>query len=139
VQRSTVANDIVTILVIKPEELLVYGARNVGYVMYQSLGLRAPTLIDNELKRLGDQFHSISIEVSDLADYAGDRILVIVFPDAKGSTAHTEAIFQSPYWSQLPAVQQKKVHLLDLDDWVPYNPASIRLQLGRAVALFGGK
>ncbi|AIQ34482.1 AraC family transcriptional regulator [Paenibacillus sp. FSL R5-0345] len=139
VQHSTVAKAIVTILVIKPEELLVYGARNVGYVMYQSLGLRAPTLIDNEIKRLGDRFHSISIEVSDLADYAGNRILVIVFPDAKGSTAHTEAIFQSPYWSQLPAVQQKKVQLLDLDDWVPYNPASIRLQLGRAVALFGGK
>jgi AraC-like DNA-binding protein len=139
VQRSAVANEIVTLLVIKPDELLVYGARNVGYVMYQSLGLRAPTLIENEIKRLGDQFHSISIEVSDLVDYAGDRILVIVFPDAKGSTAHTEAIFQSPYWSQLLAVQQKKVQLLELDDWVPYNPASIRLQLGRAVALFGGK
>lgn len=139
VQHSAVAKEIMTILVIKPEGLLVYGARNVGYVMYQSLGLKAPALVEKEMKKLGDQFHSIPIDVTDLADYAGDRILVIVFPDEKGSTAHTEAIFESPYWKQLPAVQRNHLHLLDMDEWVPYNPASIRLQLGRAVALFDSK
>ncbi|MDQ0493619.1 ABC transporter substrate-binding protein [Paenibacillus brasilensis] len=136
IQQCEVANDIITILVIKPDELLVYGARNVGYVIYQSLGLQPPELIGQEMKRLGDQFHSISIEVSELEDYAGSRLLVAVFPDEKGSTAHSEMIFKSLYWSRLPAVQRKRVHLLDRDEWLPYNPVSIRLQLQRAVALF---
>ncbi|WP_068496903.1 AraC family transcriptional regulator [Paenibacillus kribbensis] len=136
VQQSTIVNEIITIVVMKPEGLFVYGARNVGYVIYQSLGLQPPELIGQEMKRLGDQFHSVSIEISELADYAGSRLLVIMFPDEKGSTAHTEMIFKSPYWSRLPAVQRNCVHLLDRDEWVPYNPVSIRLQLQRALALF---
>ncbi|WP_256762158.1 helix-turn-helix domain-containing protein [Cohnella sp. WQ 127256] len=138
VQQSRTANEIITILVIKPEKLLVYGARNVGYVMYQSLKLQPPARIQMEIEKLGDQLHSIPIEISELADYAGDRILVIVFPDVKGSTAHSEAIFNSSYWEELPAVRRNCVHHLDIDEWIPYNPVSIRLQLQRAVALFAG-
>jgi AraC-like DNA-binding protein/ABC-type Fe3+-hydroxamate transport system substrate-binding protein len=138
VQQSRAANEIITILVIKPEELLVYGVRNVGCVIYQSLGLQPPARIKQEMEMRGDQFHSIPIEISELADYTGDRILVIVFPDVKGSTAHSETIFKSYYWSKLPAVQHNQVHLLDRDEWIPYNPLSIRLQLQRAVALFTG-
>ncbi|CQR58107.1 AraC family transcriptional regulator [Paenibacillus riograndensis] len=139
VQQSTGGKEIITILVIKPDGLLVYGSRNVGCVIYQSLGLRAPALIEAEMKKLGDQFHSFPIDISELAEYAGDRLLVVVFPDAKGSTAHTEAVFRSPHWKRLPAVQRKNVHWLERDEWVPYNPVSIRLQLGRAVALFDSK
>jgi len=138
VQQSRAANEIITILVIKPEKLLVYGARNVGYVLYHSLGLQPPARIREGIDKLGDQFHSVPIEISELAEYAGDRILVIVFPDVKGSTAHSEVVFKSSYWYKLPAVQQNGVHLLDRDEWIPYNPVSIRLQLQRAVALFAG-
>jgi ABC-type Fe3+-hydroxamate transport system substrate-binding protein len=116
--------------------LLVYGTRNVGYVLYQSLGLQPPARIKQEMERLGDQLHSIPIALSELADYAGDRLLVIAFPDVKGSTAHSEAIFSSVYWDELPAVRRNQVHHLEMDEWVPYNPVSIRLQLQRAVALF---
>ncbi|WP_282942756.1 AraC family transcriptional regulator [Paenibacillus sp. RC67] len=136
VKQSGAANEIISILVIKPEQLLVYGARNVGYVLYQSLGLQPPARIKQGIDERGDQFHSIPIEISELAEYAGDRILVIVFPDIKGSTAHSEAVFKSTYWYKLPAVQRNAVHLLDRDAWIPYNPVSIRLQLQRAVALF---
>ncbi|SFL24092.1 AraC-type DNA-binding protein [Paenibacillus sp. 1_12] len=136
VQQSGASDEILTILVIKPEQLLVYGARNIGYVMYQSLGLRPPARIQQEIEKLGDQLHSIPIDISELADYAGERILVTVFPDVKGSTAHSEAIFNSPYWNELPAVQRNCIHHLDKDEWIPYNPVSIRLQLQRAVALF---
>jgi AraC-like DNA-binding protein len=136
VQKSGVANETFTILVIKPEELLVYGARNVGYVMYQSLGLQPPAKIGQELEKLGDEFHSVPIERSELVDYAGSRIFVIVFPDTKGSTAHAERIFLSSDWRELPAVRQNRVQRLDKDEWVPYNPVSIQLQLRRAVALF---
>ncbi|MFC5702366.1 helix-turn-helix domain-containing protein [Cohnella faecalis] len=139
VQQSEAANEIITILVIKPEELLVYGARNVGYVVYQSLGLQPPAKIKREMEKLGDRLHSIPIEISELADYAGDRILAIVFPDVKGSTAHSEAIFSSSYWNELPAVRRNCVHYLDKDEWIPYNPVSIRLQLQRAAALFAGR
>lgn len=137
VERSTAANEIITILVSKTEGLYVYGARNAGYVLYQSLGLRPPERIRREIDKLGDQFHSIPIELSDLGDYAGDRILVIVYPDANGSSSHSDALFNSTHWHTLPAVQRANVHLLDLDEWIPYNPISIRLQLQRAAALFG--
>ncbi|OME87973.1 AraC family transcriptional regulator [Paenibacillus sp. FSL A5-0031] len=136
VQQSRAEQEIITILVIKPEHLLVYGARNVGCVIYQSLGLQPPARIKEDMEKLGDKFHSIPIKISELAQYAGDRILVIVFPDAKGSTAHSDVIFKSNYWSQLPAVQHGNVHLLSHDEWIPYNPVSIRLQLQRAVSLF---
>ncbi|OCT16061.1 AraC family transcriptional regulator [Paenibacillus pectinilyticus] len=138
VQQTAFAKEILTILVIKPEELLVYGARNVGYVMYQSLGLQPPAIIEQEMKKRGDQFHSIPIELSELEQYAGPQILVIIFQDEKGSIAHSESIFNSSYWKQLSAVQQNRVYHLDRDEWIPYNPVSIHLQLQRAVALFTG-
>lgn len=138
IQHTKVAKEILTILVIKPGELLVYGGRNVGYVMYQSLGLQPPARIEQEMRKLGDQFHSIPIELSDLDEYAGSRLLVIVFPDANGSIAHSETIFNSSYWNRLSAVQHSQVHHLDRDEWIPYNPVSIRLQLQRAIALFTG-
>ncbi|MBH5318443.1 helix-turn-helix domain-containing protein [Paenibacillus sp. GSMTC-2017] len=138
VQQTSVANEILTIFVIKPEELLIYGVRNVGYVMFQSLGLQPHDRIKQLIEKHGDQFHSIPIEMSELADYAGDRLLVIVFPDVKGSTAHSDPIFKSTYWLNLPAVQLNSVHQLEVDDWIPYNPISIRLQLQRAVDLFTG-
>jgi len=136
VKQLPVASEIVTILVLRPEELRVYGGRNAGYVLYRSLGLQPPALIDAEMKKLGDQFHSISITLAELAAYAGDRLLVIVFPDVQGSSAHAEAIFQSAVWKSLPAVQQNRVHQLYEEEWIPYNPVSIRLQLQRAVTLF---
>lgn len=139
VRQSAMSDEVITILVIKPEELLVYGARNVGYVIYQSLGLRPPAPIGEEIRKRGDQFHSLSIQISELEDYAGDRLLIVVFPDGRGSTAHSETIFKSLYWKKLPVVQRNRVHMLELDDWVPYNPVSIRLQLRRAVALLTGK
>lgn len=138
VQQSAVAGETVAILVLRPEELLVYGARNAGYVIYHSLGLRPPAKIEQLIKKPGNPFHSIPIEPAELADYAGDRLLIIVFPDFKGSTAHADAFFQSPYWQRLSAVRHNKVHRLDIDEWIPYNPVSIRLQLQRAVALFSG-
>ncbi|UKS26936.1 helix-turn-helix domain-containing protein [Paenibacillus sp. HWE-109] len=138
VQQSEVAADILMILVIKPEGIYVYGARNAGYVMYRSLGLRPPARIAQEIEKQGDQFHSITIRVSDLADFEATRLLVIVFPDEVGSTAHSEAVFTSSQWKNHPAVQRNCVHHLVKDEWIPYNPISIRLQLGRAVALWTG-
>ncbi|ASS68533.1 MULTISPECIES: helix-turn-helix domain-containing protein [unclassified Paenibacillus] len=138
IQHSGAAGGTVTIVVIKPDQLLIYGARNVGYVLYGSLGLQPPAKIKQEMDRLGEQFHSIPIEIPQLADYAGDRVLVIVFPDVKGSTAHSEAVLGSTYWGELSAVRRNDIHFLEKDDWVPYNPVSIRLQLQRAEALFGG-
>jgi len=138
VRQTPAANEIVTILVVKPESLFVYGARNVGYVTYRSLGLRPPAKIMQEIENLGDRFHSVAIGIPELSEYAGDRVLVIVFPDRKGSTSHSEALFESPYWNELPAVKHDRAHRLDVDEWIPYNPVSVRLQLRRAVALFEG-
>lgn len=137
IRNNPAGEEIISIFVIKPEGVFVYGARNVGYVFYRSLGLRPPALIEAEIRKQGDQFHSVSVELSELDLYAGSeaRILVIVYPDEKGNTVHSEQFFESSYWSGLSAVKQKKVDVLHVDDWVPYNPVSVRLQLQRAVDL----
>jgi AraC-like DNA-binding protein len=136
IQQSQIVNETLTILVIKPGTLQIYGIRNVGYVMYQSLGLRPPAKIAQEIQRYGDQFHSVSVELSELQDYEGTRMLVIVFPDEKGSKAHSESIFNSEHWRRLEAVKQNRIYDLEQEEWIPYNPISIRLQLGRAVSLW---
>ncbi|WP_244862522.1 helix-turn-helix domain-containing protein [Paenibacillus sp. J22TS3] len=138
VQQSKFANEVIMLLIIKPEEIRVYGARNAGYVMYRSLGLRPPVRIAQEIDKHGEQFHSIGIQLSDLEDYEADRILVIVFPDELGSTAHSERVFASLGWKNHRAVQGGGVHHLVMDEWIPYNPVSIRLQLERAVVLWTG-
>jgi len=136
VQRSVAENEVITIVVIKPDQLLVYGARNVGYAIYQSLGLRPPALIEEQMKQHGDEFHSVPVDISELVHYAGTRLLVVVFPDEKGSSAHAERVYASASWKKLEAVRNNCVILLDRDEWVPYNPVSITLQLRRATALF---
>lgn len=136
ISLAKTANDVVTILVIKPDQLLVYGARNVGYVLYRSLGLQPPERIKQEMDKQGERLHSVPIRLTELEEYAGDRILVIVVPDIKGSTVHSEKVFESSHWKGLSAVKRERVDYLEMDDWIPYNPVSIRLQLQRAVSLF---
>jgi len=136
IQALPVSEEVITILVLDPKELRIYGARNIGYTIYHSLGLRPPAIIGKALEEYGEQFHAIPIEAEELGDYTGDRLLVIVFSDATGSMAHADRIFESTHWQSLPAVQRKAVHILDQEEWVPYNPISISLQLQRAVALF---
>lgn len=136
IRNSETADEVVTILVIKPEKLQVYGARNIGYVIYRSLGLRAPSRIEREIRQAGDQFHSLLIDISELAEYDGSRLLVILFPDEKGSTMYSESIFRSVHWNSLEAVKRQQVHMLQEDEWIPYNPISIRMQLQRALELF---
>ncbi len=136
--QHTVQRETIAILVVKPGRLLLYGARNAGYVMYRSLGLRPPVSVGRELERYGDQFHSIAVEPEQLMapEHAADRLLIIVIPDSKGSTAHAEALFDTLSWQEHPAVRSDAIHWLAPDDWIPYNPVSIRLQLQRAEALF---
>ncbi|WP_426334437.1 AraC family transcriptional regulator [Paenibacillus silvae] len=138
IQKSGLENETLTILVIKPDMLQIYGARNVGYVMYQSLGLRPSERIAQEIQRLGDQFHSVTIQLSELVHYESDWMIVIVFPDEKGSSAHSERILESDHWNGLAAVQHNRIIHLNQDEWVPYNPISIRLQLERALRLWTG-
>ncbi|MFB5673397.1 helix-turn-helix domain-containing protein [Paenibacillus terreus] len=135
IQRSRAASEVITILVIKPDMLQVYGARNAGYVIYRSLGLKGPPRIEREIQQSGDRFHSIAIDASELAEYDCDRLLVIIFPDEKGATLHAESIFRSVYWNRLEAVKHNNVHMLNVDEWIPYNPVSIRLQFQRAIEL----
>lgn len=136
VRNTDVANETITILVIKPKGLFAYGARNAGYVLYRSLGLKPPQLIQEQIDKHGDRFHSLPLELSDLHEVDGDRMIVILFSDEKGSTAHADDIFQSSAWRELAAVRKNQVYIVDQNDWIPYNPVSISYQLRRAVSLF---
>lgn len=127
---------VVSILVIKPDKLLIYGARNAGYVLYHSLGLMPPVRIREHIASSGHRFHSLPITLEELPEYAGDKLLVIVFNDEKGSAAAVDAVIRSSVWRELPAVQRNEAYIVDQNDWIPYNPISIRHQLRRAVKLF---
>jgi len=138
VQERKEVEETVTIAVIKPERLQIYGARNAGYVLYHSLGLKPSAKIAQEIEHFGDEFHSVTIARSELKQYEGNWFLVMVFPDEKGATAHAERIFASEEWQGLSAVKHNRVHVLDQEEWIPYNPVSIRLQLERALKLWAG-
>jgi len=136
IAHTRAADESVTVLVLRPDSIRIYGARNVGYVLYHSLGLRPSAPIAAEIARLGEHFHSLPIQTGQLGEYVGDRLLVLPFADAQGAFFHLEQLVETSHWQQLPAVRQDKVHILDQNEWVPYNPVSLRLQLHRAVALF---
>lgn len=136
ISQTDAMHAVVSIVVIKPQQLLVYGARNAGYVIYHSLGLAPPERIRQQLERHGHKFHSLPIALSELPLFASDKMLVIVFPDEEGSTTHADSIVQSDIWQSLPAVQNGQAFMLDQNDWIPYNPVSIQYQLRRAVKLF---
>ncbi|GED67378.1 hypothetical protein BRE01_10800 [Brevibacillus reuszeri] len=130
VNGSMNKEETVSILNVRATSLLAYGVRNIGHVLYRSLELTPPAIIQEKLKN-DPHFWATPISEKQLSAYAGDWMFVHVFDDDL-SRAHLQALMKQESWNQLPAVQKGQVVLLN-PTWFAYDPLSLEVQLEEAV------
>ncbi|MGW9530926.1 ABC transporter substrate-binding protein [Paenibacillus terrae] len=113
--------------------LRVYGARNVGHVIYRSLELNPPEYIRQKLaKDPNFNFVYDSISMEKLPELSGDRIIMLVY-DEETKDGILKEIEQSALWKNLPAVKNHKVYFIKADPWFTYSPLAIDKSLDEAV------
>ncbi|OBA04028.1 Fe3+-hydroxamate ABC transporter substrate-binding protein [Paenibacillus polymyxa] len=116
--------------------LRVYGARNVGHVIYRSLKLNPPEYIRQKLaKDPKYNFVYDSISMEKLPELSGDRIIMLVYDEAT-TDGMLKEIEQSALWRNLPAVKNHKVYFIKADPWFTYSPLAIDQSLDEAIKLF---
>ena len=121
------------------DTLRLYGARNVGHVLYRSLQLTPPPYIQEQLaKDPGyEEFVYEDISMEKLPDYAGDKIVMLMYG---GKTAEEGNMFsqieQSSLWKGLDAVKDNQVYYIGEDPWFTYAPIAIEKSLDKAIELF---
>ncbi|WDM20054.1 ABC transporter substrate-binding protein [Paenibacillus polymyxa] len=116
--------------------LRVYGARNVGHVIYRSLELNPPEYIRQKLAkdpRFNYVYDVISMEK--LPELSGDRIIMLVYDEAS-KDGMLKQIEQSALWRNLPAVKNHKVYFIKADPWFTYSPLAVEQSLDEAVKMF---
>ncbi|WP_431088543.1 ABC transporter substrate-binding protein [Paenibacillus sp. 8b26] len=115
--------------------LRVYGARNVGHVIYRSLELNPPEYIRQKLaKDPNFNFVYDSISMEKLPELSGDRIIMLVY-DEESKDGILKEIEQSALWRNLPAVKNHKVYFIKADPWFTYSPLAIDQSLDEAVTM----
>lgn len=111
------------------EKIYVYGDQRSmgGPLIYQELGHQPLSIVQ---ERIIDQ-HIICqhIESSELNEYAADHMIVIHYPIEGETAALIEPVIQSVAWSQLPAVQNKQVYMMDRNIFYGFDPCSLEAQL----------
>ncbi|MEJ3719773.1 ABC transporter substrate-binding protein [Paenibacillus polymyxa] len=115
--------------------LRVYGARNVGHVIYRSLELNPPEYIRQKLAkdpRFNYVYDVISMEK--LPELSGDRIIMLVYDEAS-KDGMLKQIEQSALWRNLPAVKNHKVYFIKADPWFTYSPLAIDQSLDEAIKM----
>ncbi|WP_258296993.1 ABC transporter substrate-binding protein [Paenibacillus peoriae] len=115
--------------------LRVYGARNVGHVIYRSLELNPPEYIRQKLEK-DPKFNFVydSISMEKLPELSGDRIIMLVYDEAT-KDGMLKQIEQSALWRNLPAVKNHKVYFIKADPWFTYSPLAIDKSLDEAVTM----
>lgn len=121
------------------DALRVYGARNIGHMIYRSLQLTPPPFIQQKLAEDPEYesfvFENISMEK--LPELAGDRIVMLVYDQAaKDEDGMFSRIEQSAVWKNLDAVKNNRVYVIEPDPWFVYAPIAIEKSLDEAVAMF---
>lgn len=130
VDASIQKQETVSILNVRPNSLFAYGVRNIGHVLYRSLKLTPPPIMQEKLKR-DPNFWAMPIQEKQLRAYAADWLFVHVFEDDL-SHAHFKALMNQEEWQQIPAVQKGQVVMIDTT-WFAYDPLSLDVQLDEAV------
>ena len=130
VDSSIGKNETVSILNVRATNLLAYGVRNIGHVLYRSLKLTPPQILQDRLNR-DPNLWAIPISEDQLTAYSGDWMFVHVFDDDL-SWVHLHHLMNKEEWKQIPAVQKGQVVLLN-PTWFAYDPLSLEVQLEEAV------
>jgi AraC family transcriptional regulator, transcriptional activator for feuABC-ybbA operon len=128
--RPQFGTETLTVLHLMLGQLLVYGGRNAGAVLFGDLGL-------NPAYQVEDMKAYRIVAPDELASYTGDRVLLIVDADPASAQAW-ETLQQSDEWRNLAAVRHGRVYEQHEMPWLDYSPFAHNLIIDRAVALFGG-
>lgn len=111
------------------EKIYVYGDQRSmgGPLIYQELGHQPPVIVQERI--IDQHFICQQIEISELNLYAADHMIVIHYP-VEGETATLiEPVMESEVWSQLQAVQNKQVYMMDRNIFYGFDPCSLEAQL----------
>ncbi|MGN7469165.1 ABC transporter substrate-binding protein [Brevibacillus sp. SAFN-007a] len=126
----------VAALNVRAKTLKMYGTRNMGHVLYNSLQLTPPAPIQAEIDK-DPNFWSKDISLELLPEYAADHIFLMVFP-GEDATQYLKELESSSLWKNLPAVKNNHVYVVDVDRWLGYDPILIEKQLDEAVEYLSG-
>ncbi|WP_020617273.1 helix-turn-helix domain-containing protein [Paenibacillus daejeonensis] len=110
-------------------QLVVYGRRNVGTVLYEDLNLVCPYDLD-------DFAVEKPLSEAELALNAPDYLLLVI-DHSPASQSAWERLQDSESWHSLPAVRQAQVYQVQEYPWLEYSPEAHRLMVAQASELLG--
>ncbi|MFB9277053.1 helix-turn-helix domain-containing protein [Cohnella cellulosilytica] len=134
VRASVGEEETVGVLVVSGGQCSVYGVRNIGYSLYRSLKLSPPPAL-RRLFESDRNFYAVEVPIERLADYAADRMLVMVRRDVPGTEDFFRRLRRTPSWRALEADPRRRFYYIEPDKWLMYDPLSVREQLGLAKEL----
>ena len=133
-------NEVISIfMTYEKDTLRLYGARNVGHVLYRSLQLTPPPYIQEQLANDSnyEKFVYEDISMEKLQDYAGNEIVMLTFgEETKEEGGMFSQMEQSSLWNSLDAVKDGQVFYIGEDPWFTYAPIAIEKSLDKAIELF---
>lgn len=136
VQAKVGKNETVAAMNVRAKTIKMYGARNMGHVLYNDLQLTPPALIKTEIEK-DPLFWSNDLSMELLPEYTADHIFLMLFP-GEDATQYLKEIEQSSLWKNLPAVKNNHVYVVDVDRWLGYDAILIEKQLDEAVQYLTG-
>ncbi|MFF2093925.1 helix-turn-helix domain-containing protein [Paenibacillus sp. NPDC058174] len=131
IQRR-IGGETVTLLHVMLGQLIIYGRRNGGAVLYDDLGLRPPCDTLNI-----PVFRALSM--LDLAPLRDTGHLLLVIDQDQESQQAWERLRQSTEWTTIRAVQSGQVHIIEETPWLEYSPYAHELVIEQAQQLLGRK
>jgi len=130
--RDRIGDETVALAHVMLGELIVYGRRNGGAVLFDDLRLRPACDTDGITV-----FRPLpASELSKLQD--SDHLLLVVDRDEDSQAAWAQ-LQRHPSWQSLRAVRKGRVRLIDETPWLEYSPYAHELVLLEARRLFAGE
>lgn len=115
------------------KSIRVYGGRDIGHSIYNSLQLSPSPLITEAMEQDPNFTSTEDVSLEVISKYAADRIFVVA-TDADGDRYYDE-LQKLTVWTDLPAVKNNKVYKIPADKWFNYDPISIKVTLDEAVRI----
>ncbi|WP_042160865.1 AraC family transcriptional regulator [Paenibacillus gorillae] len=123
----------VSLFRISGETIGLWGGREFGHVLYQTLGLKPPATV-SQLMDEQKNFNPINLRLEEMKHFAGD-IMFISVPEDSVSLAYLERLMTEPAWKELKAVRTGNICRISDTLWKFYEPRAITEQLKQAVNL----
>jgi iron complex transport system substrate-binding protein len=127
------ADETISIIRFFGKSIRVYGGRDIGHSLYNSLKLKPTPLIKEAMEKDPNFTSTENISLEVIPNYAADRIFVIVTDD-DGDKYYNE-LHNLSVWTNLPAVKNNKVYKIPADKWFAYDPISNNVTLDEAVRI----